>query len=204
MIECPDEKKRLFESAKSVPVIRAKADWARRYIADESCDFATRLVAFCCVEQIYFSASFAAIYWVRVHLKKLPGLCQANELIARDEGQHCEWAIHLLNNHIKNRPSTETFHEILRSAAENEKDFVRESLQTDLIGMRSDMMCNYVEYMTDRLCADLNIPSIYETKNPFEQMMRFISTPCKTNFFERHVTEYQRGQMIVEADDDNW
>lgn len=206
LIDDENEKNKLFEAAKSVPVIKAKADWARRCIQDANASFAMRTLMFAVVEMIFFSASFAGIYWVRVHLGKLPGLCQANELIARDEGLHCEFACHILNNHIQEKLPTETIHRVVREAAEIEKAFVRESLRTDLIGMRADQMCAYVEYISDRLLADLKQPPIFHTKNPFVRLMRFISAPCKKNFFEGRVTEYKRGEAKQQTvvNDENW
>lgn len=219
LIPDKEEQKKLFSSIKTVPCIAAKADWAEKFINDESLSFAERVIAFACVEQIFFSASFAAIYWVKVHLRKLPGLCHANELISRDEGLHCDFAIHLYNNHIVNKVSVSRVQHIVREAAEIEKGFVRDSLDVRLVGMSPDLMCAYVDYVADRLLQRLkqphnsnnnnvdqyvtdrglhtndrrvSIPIIYGVQNPFG-FMRFMSVPMKSNFFERDPSEYQRG-----------
>lgn len=211
LIDDDAEKDRLFRAARNVPVIRNKSDWARKYIQDDSLSFGTRLAAAVCVEGIFFSSSFAAIYWVKVNLNKLDGICQANELIARDEGLHQEFCTYLLNHYCESRPSSAELSAMVREAAEIEKAFVMESLRVDLVGMRATKMAQYVEYVADRVMADLGEEPIYGTDNPFQRLMRIMSAPTKTNFFENEVTEYTRGEAATttaaaaaDDDDDNW
>jgi ribonucleoside-diphosphate reductase beta chain len=205
LIPNADEQKTLFASIETVPCIRAKAQWADTFINDPHLPFATRLLAFACVEQIFFSASFAAIYWVKIHLKKLPGLTHSNELISRDEGLHCDFAIHLYNEHVVNKLSPDKVAEVVRAAAEIEKNFVRDSLDVKLVGMSSELMCEYVEYVADRMMTKLRCQAMYNTPNPFS-FMRFMSAPNKSNFFERHVSEYSRGAHNTDnvINSDNW
>lgn len=200
----PDEKEqfKLNSSVQNVPCIRAKAQWARDYISNKDASLATRMLAMACVEQIFFSSSFAAIYWVKTYLKVLPGVTQANEYISRDEGLHCDFAIHLLNHHIVEKLGVERMHEIVGKAAEIEKEFVRDSLKVRLIGMSSKLMQTFVEYIADRLLADLGMPPLYKSENPFP-FMEFISQRYKSNFFERRVTDYARDDD-EDNDNENW
>lgn len=188
----PVMQKKIFAKVQDVPCIKAKADWAEKWISNVDASFASRVIAFACVEQIYFSASFAAIYWVKTKLRKLPGLCEANELIARDEGVHCDFAIYLYNHYIKERLAPEQIQEIVRSATEIEKNYVRQSLQVDMVGMSADLMVQYVEYVADRLLSELGVEDIYHSTNPFG-FMNHISNMYKSNFFERRVTDYAKG-----------
>ena len=180
------EKKELFQAITSIPSIKEKANWAMRWF-DASRPFAERLLAFACVEGIFFSGSFCAIFW----LKKrglLPGLCFSNELISRDEGLHLEFAIELFKL-LKRRPSQETVHEIVREAVAIEKSFILEALPCSLIGMNAEKMSEYIEYVSDRMLKQAGFDKIWNTQNPFD-FMENISLDGKTNFFEKRVGDY--------------
>ena len=182
------EKDYLFNAIDNLPCVTKKADWALRWIDNGS--FQERLIAFAIVEGIFFSGSFCAIFW----LKKrglMPGLAFSNELISRDEGMHCDFACLLYNRHIKNRLEDETVISIIKDAVEIEKEFVSDAIPVKLIGMNADMMCDYIEFVADRLMISLNIEKIYNTENPFP-WMDIISLQGKTNFFEKRVGEYQK------------
>ncbi|KAJ3354046.1 Ribonucleotide-diphosphate reductase (RNR), small subunit [Allomyces javanicus] len=184
------EKRELFESLQRIPCIQRKGRWAQQWIESKSATFGERLVAMACVEGIHFSSSFAGIFW----LKKrglMPGLCQANQLISRDESSHADFAGLLFRKHLhKQRPSVERVHEIVLEAAEIEKDFVRDAIPVRLIGLNSDSMCQYVEYIADFLLSEiLEVPKIYNASNPFP-WMEAISLNSTTNQFERTETNY--------------
>jgi ribonucleoside-diphosphate reductase subunit M2 len=186
-IHDPDEKQRLFRSIDTFPCIKQKADWAIRWIEDERSDFATRLLAFACIEGIFFSGAFCSIYW----LKKrglMPGLTFSNELISRDEALHTEFAV-LLYSRLNTRLSEENVHRIVGNAVNIEKDFICEALPCRLIGMNSTMMSRYIEFVADRLVVQLGYEKIYGTANPFD-FMEMISIEGKTNFFEKRTGEY--------------
>lgn len=194
----PDAKKRteLFDAVKNVKSIREKAEWAIEYMESTTSSFGQRLVAFACVEGIFFSSSFAALFWIK---KKgiMPGLTFSNELISRDEGLHCEFACHLhsLLQH-QNQVDHTMIHQIIKTACEIEKRFVTESLPCRLLSMNREMMQSYVEYVADFLCGMLRVEKIYHTANPFAWMER-ISLQGKTNFFERRVSEYQKAGIVT-------
>jgi len=182
------EQDMLFNAIDTIPSIKKKAEWALRWI--DSASFVERLVAFAAVEGIFFSGSFCSIFW----LKKrglMPGLSFSNELISRDEGLHCDFAVHLYNNHITNKLPQERVKEILLSALEIEKEFITESLPVSLIGMNKDLMSQYLEYVTDRLLVDFKIPKHFNSSNPFD-FMQNIALENKTNFFEKRVAEYAK------------
>ena len=184
-----DQKKKdkLFNAIETIPSVRKKADWALRWINDKSSSFGTRVIAFAAVEGIFFSGSFCSIFW----LKKrglMPGLCQSNEFISRDEGLHTEFAI-LMYSMLANKPSKETILQIIKEAVELEKEFITESLPCDLIGMNKDLMKKYIEYVSDRLLLMFGLEKHYHSENPFE-WMELISVQGKTNFFEKRVGEY--------------
>ena len=186
-IQDPHQKNRLFTALENFPCIRKKADWAIKWIEDDNSDFATRLVAFACVEGIFFSGAFCSIYW----LKKrglLPGLTFSNELISRDEALHVEFAI-LLYNKLTNKLDSYTLKKIIEEAVEIEKEFICEALPCNLIGMNNKLMARYIEFVADRLALQLGISKIYNAVNPFD-FMEMISIEGKTNFFERRVGEY--------------
>lgn len=185
-IRDPTEKKELFNAIEKIPSIELKARWAERYF-NTNIPFGERLFAFACVEGIFFSGSFCAIFW----LKKrglLPGLCFSNELISRDEGMHLEFAVELFNM-LKGRPSEEKIHCIIRDAVELEKKFITESLPCRLIGMNSQMMSQYIEYVADRLLKQIRYKTIWNVLNPFD-FMENLSLDGKTNFFEKRVGDY--------------
>lgn len=195
-IRNPEEKDRLFHAIDTVPCVKKKADWALRWITQGS--FAERLVAFAAVEGIFFSGSFCSIFW----LKKrglMPGLSFANELISRDEGLHCDFAC-LLYSQLKQKLSTATVQSIIRNAVEIEHEFVRDSIPVKLIGMNADLMCQYIEFVADRLLVALGCPRIYNVTNPFD-FMELISMQGKTNFFERRVSEYQKSGVMTKKEE---
>ena len=182
-----DEKTKLFEALNNFPCIKKKADWAIKWIHDENSCFATRLVAFACVEGIFFSGAFCSIYW----LKKrglMPGLTFSNELISRDEALHTEFAI-LLYKKLNNKLNKQQIHAIIKESVEIEKEFICEALPCKLISMNSTLMSAYIEFVADRLSMQLGYGTIYNTGNPFD-FMELISIEGKTNFFEKRVGEY--------------
>lgn len=187
-IQDEKEKAFLFNAINTIPSVRQKAEWAMRWINAEA-PFAQRIVAFACVEGIFFSGSFCAIFW----LKKrglMPGLTFSNELISRDEGMHTDFAC-LIYKHLNNKISNEQILEILTDAVNIEMSFVQESLPVELIGMNSALMAQYIKFVADRLLFSLGVPKYYKVENPFE-WMEMISLQGKTNFFEKRVGEYQK------------
>jgi len=181
------EKDKLFNAIENFACIKKKSDWAQKWIHDNRSSFATRLVAFACVEGIFFSGAFCSIYW----LKKrglMPGLTFSNELISRDEALHCEFAI-LLYNKLLKKIDKGRIHEIIKEAVEIEVDFICEALPCRLIGMNSDMMTQYIQFCADRLSVQLGYKKIYGVSNPFD-FMELISLEGKTNMFERKIGEY--------------
>lgn len=190
----PNERTHLFDAIETIPCIRKKADWAIKWINDESSTFAERLVAFAAVEGIFFSGSFASIFWLRKR-GLMPGLTFSNELISRDEGLHTDFAC-LLFGHIHNKPSTERVCEIITSAVSIEQEFLTDALPVALIGMNSKLMCQYIEFVADRLLVALGQPKYYRVENPFD-FMELISLGGKTNFFERKVGEYAKTGVMA-------
>ena len=181
------EKAKLFNAIENYPCIKKKADWAVKWIQDKRSSFATRLLAFACVEGIFFSGAFCSIYW----LKKrglMPGLTFSNELISRDEALHTEFAV-LLFNKLQKKPSKKKITEIIKEAVAIEKEFICEALPCRLISMNSKLMSQYIEFVADRLACQLGCDKIYNTANPFD-FMELISVEGKTNFFEKRVGEY--------------
>eukprot|EP00485_Elphidium_margaritaceum_P008144 CAMPEP_0202685134 /NCGR_PEP_ID=MMETSP1385-20130828/819_1 /ASSEMBLY_ACC=CAM_ASM_000861 /TAXON_ID=933848 /ORGANISM="Elphidium margaritaceum" /LENGTH=369 /DNA_ID=CAMNT_0049339401 /DNA_START=87 /DNA_END=1196 /DNA_ORIENTATION=+ len=191
-IKSDQEKQELFSAMDNIPCVRAKADWALQWMSLD-CAFIQRLVAFACVEGIFFSGSFCALFW----LKKrglMPGLTFSNELISRDEGLHTDFAC-LLYKLCKDKLDKDTFTRIIRSAVECEQHFLCDSLPVDLIGMNKDLMAKYIQFVADRLCHALGHGKIYNTPNPFD-WMEMISLQGKTNFFERRVGEYAKAGIM--------
>jgi ribonucleoside-diphosphate reductase beta chain len=185
------EKNQLFHAIEVFPAIKEKAEWALRWVQSPS--FAERLIAFAAVEGIFFSGSFCSIFW----LKKrglMPGLTFSNELISRDEGMHCDFAVHLHRNHIVNKVSKERITEILTDALNIERKFITESLPVSLIGMNANLMTQYLEFVTDRLLVELGCDRVYNSSNPFD-FMDMISLQG-TNFFEKRVAEYQKAGVM--------
>ncbi|MFZ0599128.1 MAG: ribonucleotide-diphosphate reductase subunit beta, partial [Flavobacterium sp.] len=191
------EKAELFNALEVFPAIKKKADWALKWIDSDS--FAERLIAFAAVEGIFFSGAFCSIYW----LKKrglMPGLTFSNELISRDEGVHCDFAVHLHNHHLINKVPKERIKEIIVNALDIEREFVTESLPVSLIGMNAVLMTQYLEFVADRLLVELGCERVYGSANPFD-FMDMISLQGKTNFFEKRVAEYQKsGVMNTDSD----
>lgn len=192
------EKDRLLHAIDTMDLVKKKAEWALRWI--ENGGFAERLIAFAAVEGIFFSGSFCSIFW----LKKrglMPGLSFSNELISRDEGLHCDFACLLYNNHLVNKLPIDTVVEIIKDAVELEKEFVTEALPVKLIGMNSDLMCQYIEFVADRLLQELGCPRVFNSSNPFD-FMEMISLQGKTNFFEKRVAEYQKAGVMQNEESD--
>jgi len=188
-IKDPAEREYLFDAVETIPCVKKKADWALTWISDRRSTFAERLVAFAAVEGIFFSGSFASIFW----LKKrglMPGLAFSNELISRDEGMHTDFAC-LLFSHMKRRPHPDTVKEIITQAVIIEQEFLTDALPVGLIGMNSELMCQYIEFVADRLLVALGCPKHYNSTNPFD-FMDMISLQGKTNFFEKRVSDYSK------------
>jgi ribonucleoside-diphosphate reductase subunit M2 len=178
---------KLFYAIDNFPCIRKKSDWAQKWIKDNRSGFATRLIAFACVEGIFFSGAFCSIFW----LKKrglMPGLTFSNELISRDEALHCEFAV-LIYSKLTNKLKKSKVHEIIREAVEIETEFICDALPCRLIGMNSQLMTQYIQFVADRLCLQLGVDKIYNVSNCFE-WMELISLERKTNFFEHIVSDY--------------
>lgn len=196
-VKDPIEKDKLLHGIDTMECVREKASWALRWIDNGS--FAERLIAFAAVEGIFFSGSFCSIFW----LKKrglMPGLTFSNELISRDEGLHCDFACMLYNDHLVNQLPKETVRGIIADAVTIEKEFVTDALPVKLIGMNADLMCQYIEFVADRLLVELHCDKLFHSANPFD-FMEIISLQGKTNFFEKRVAEYQKaGVAGGEAD----
>ncbi|KAK0723063.1 ribonucleotide reductase [Lasiosphaeria miniovina] len=193
-IKEPAQRTHLFNAIDTIPAIRKKADWALRWITDKESTFAQRLVAFAAVEGIFFSGAFASIFW----LKKrglMPGLTFSNELISRDEGLHTDFAC-LLFSHLNNRPSKKVIEEVIVDAVRIEQEFLTEALPCALLGMNSNLMKQYIEFVADRLLVALGNDKVYRVSNPFD-FMENISLGGKTNFFEKRVGEYQKAGVMA-------
>ena len=185
------ERNKAFKAIEYMPPVKKKAEWALKWIESES--FAERLVAFAAVEGIFFSGSFCSIFYLKSR-GLMPGLCDTNAFISRDEALHCDFAIHLVNNHLINKPSEARIREILLSALEIEKEFITESLPVSLIGMNSELMKQYLEFVVDGLLAQFNCEKEFNSKNPFE-FMNQIALKTKQNFFEGRSTEYKTADL---------
>lgn len=192
-IKDAEEKNYLFNAIDTVPCVGKKAEWALRWIKNGS--FAERLIAFAAVEGIFFSGSFCSIFW----LKKrglMPGLTFSNELISRDEGMHCDFACLLYNQHLINKLPKSQLEQVITEAVEIEKEFVTDAIPVDLIGMNAKLMCQYIEFVADRLLLSLGNDKIYGAENPFD-FMEMISLQGKTNFFEKRVGDYQKAGILT-------
>jgi len=192
------EKHKLFNAIENFPCIKKKSDWAQKWIHDNRSSFATRLVAFACVEGIFFSGAFCSIFW----LKKrglMPGLTFSNELISRDEALHCEFAVLLYSKLVKKMDKSR-IHEIIKEAVEIETEFICDALPCKLIGMNSVLMTQYIQFVADRLCVQLGYKKIYNVSNCFD-FMEMISLEGKTNFFERVVSDYALANKTHSIDD---
>ncbi|XP_017753808.1 PREDICTED: ribonucleoside-diphosphate reductase subunit M2 B isoform X1 [Eufriesea mexicana] len=198
-----DAKKRdfLFNAIENLPCVAKKANWALNWITHESATFPERVVAFAAVEGIFFSGSFAAIFW----LKKrglMPGLTFSNELISRDEGLHCDFAC-LMFKHIIQKPPPDRVTSIIKDAVKIEQEFLTEALPVEMIGMNCKLMCQYIEFVADRLLIELGCQKIYMSENPFD-FMEHISLEGKTNFFEKKVGEYQKWGVMQDRIESNF
>ncbi len=194
------EKDTLFNAIETLDCVKTKADWALKWIDNGS--YAHRLIAFAAVEGIFFSGSFCSIFW----LKKrglMPGLSFSNELISRDEGLHCDFACLLYNNHLVNKLPKEEVQEIITNAVEIEKEFVTDALPVRLIGMNSELMTQYIEFVADRLLTELGNEKVYNVSNPFD-FMDMINLQGKTNFFEKRVGEYQKAGVLGDKSDNSF
>ena len=191
------EKDRLFHATANVPCIAKKANWAKKWIADNRSSFAARLVAFACIEGIFFSSSFASIYWIKKR-GLMPGLTFSNELISRDEALHTEFAV-LLYTKLQKKLNKARIVEIIKDAVEIEKEFICEALPCRLIGMNAHLMSQYIEFVADRLAVQLGYDKIYGAANPFD-FMELISIETKVNFFERTNSEYSLANKTVDTD----
>lgn len=195
-IKDAQEKDYLLNAIDTMACVKKKADWALRWI--ENGNFQERLIAFAAVEGIFFSGSFCSIFW----LKKrglMPGLTFSNELISRDEGMHCDFACHLYNEHIIHKLPKETIQSIIMDAVVIEKEFVTDAIPVNLIGMNAELMCQYIEFVADRLMASLGSAKVYNVENPFP-WMDMISLQGKTNFFEKRVGDYQKAGVMAEKE----
>jgi ribonucleoside-diphosphate reductase subunit M2 len=196
-IKDSQQKTKLFQAIDNFPCIQKKANWAKKWIGDKNSEFASRLVAFACVEGIFFSSSFASIYWIKKR-GLMPGLTFSNELISRDEALHTEFAI-LLYNKLQKRLSKNQIYEIIKESVEIEKEFITQALPCRLIGMNAKLMTQYIEFVADRLCLQLGYDKIYNSINPFE-FMELISVDTKVNFFERTNSAYALANKTMTDD----
>ncbi|CDO98983.1 unnamed protein product [Coffea canephora] len=191
------EKNRLFNAMETVPCVAKKAKWALNWI-QSSRSFAERLVAFACVEGIFFSGSFCAIFWLKKRAL-MPGLTFSNELISRDEGLHCDFAC-LLYSLLQKQVQWQKVHQIVHEAVEIEIEFVCDALPCALIGMNAALMSQYIKFVADRLLVSLGCQKMYDVENPFD-WMEFISLQGKANFFERRVGDYQKASVMSSLQD---
>jgi ribonucleoside-diphosphate reductase beta chain len=190
-INDPKEKDECFHAIDKLPAVQKKAEWALRWI--ENSTFQERLVAFAAVEGIFFSGSFCSIFWMKSR-GIMQGLCNANSLIFKDENLHTDFAIHLLNNHVDERPTDKRIKEILLSALEIEKEFITESLPVSLIGMNSNLMKQYLEFVVDGLLVKFGLKKEFNVEQPFK-FMEQIAVETKGNFFESRTVEYQKAKL---------
>lgn len=191
-----EKKYKLFNAIDTIPCIKKKGDWAIKWISSDN--FVERLVAFAIVEGIFFSGAFCSIFWLRKR-GLMPGLCFSNELISKDENLHCDFACHLYTNYVDNKLTENRIKEIFIDAVKIEQEFISESLPVSLIGMNSDLMKQYIEFVADRLLINLGYNKIWNTANPFP-WMETIAIEGKTNFFENRVGSYQRPGVKIGED----
>ena len=195
-VQDKDEQAQLFNAIETMPAIKKKAEWAMRWTANEKVSFGERCIAFAAVEGIFFSGSFAAIFWLR-NKGIMPGLTFSNELISRDEGLHTDFACLMFSMLVK-KPSNERVTGIIMEAVEIEIEFLTEALPVGLLGMNAVLMEQYIKFVADRLLGAVNIPKVYNVENPF-QFMENISLGGKTNFFERRVGEYAKAGVMAQT-----
>lgn len=189
LVKDADRKSVLFNAIEEIPVVKKKANWAIRWMDPATNSFATRLIAFAIVEGVFFSGAFCSIFWLKDKNKMVKALGHSNELISRDEGLHVEFAVKLFH-HLVHKPSEKTVTEIMKDAVVLEKEFICDAIPCDMIGMNSALMCEYIEFVSDRLMTQLGYSKIYNSANPF-RFMEKIGLEGKTNFFEKRVSEYQ-------------
>jgi ribonucleoside-diphosphate reductase subunit M2 len=197
-IKDKEEKRKLFNAISNYPCIKKKSVWAQKWIHDNRSSFATRLVAFACIEGIFFSGAFCSIFW----LKKrglMPGLTFSNELISRDEALHCEFAL-LLHSKLVKKIDKSRLYEIVKEAVEIETEFICDALPCNLIGMNCTMMTQYIQFVADRLCVQLGYKKIYGVSNPFD-FMELISLEQKTNMFEKKNSVYSLANKTTSISD---
>lgn len=192
-----EEKHKLLHAVENYPCIQKKSAWARKWISDGRSSFSTRLIAFAIVEGLFFSSSFASIFWLK-RKNILPGLCLSNEYISRDEGLHVEHAV-LLYNKLKRKVSKKKFVDIVKEAVLIEIEFITEAIPCRMIGMNSELMVQYIKFVADRLALQMGYDKIYSVPNPFD-FMEHISIQKKTNFFEHRVSEYALSNKKIEGD----
>uniref|UniRef100_A0A6C0JWI5 Uncharacterized protein n=1 Tax=viral metagenome TaxID=1070528 RepID=A0A6C0JWI5_9ZZZZ len=191
------EKTRLFNAIENYPCIAKKANWAKKWIGDNRSSFASRLVAFAAIEGIFFSSSFASIYWIKKR-GLMPGLTFSNELISRDEALHTEFAV-LLYSKLLKKLNKKRIYEIIQEAVEIEKEFITEAIPCRMIGMNAALMTQYIEFVADRLIVQLGYDKVYNVANPFD-FMELISIESKVNFFERTNAEYALANKSIDKD----
>ena len=192
IIRDKDEKEKLLNALENYDCIKKKADWALKWV-DSEAPYVQRVIAFACVEGIFFSGSFAAIFWLKKQ-NVMPGLCDSNELISRDESMHTNFAC-LIKTKCTTQLSQDIVHEMFRDAVSVEKEFICESLPVSLLGMNNNLMSNYIEFVADRLLLTLGYEKIWNTANPFD-FMESISMQGHTNFFESRPTQYQKAAVL--------
>jgi len=192
-IRDPQERRRLFNAVETMPCVAKKADWALKWIGNRQAPYSERVVAFAAVEGIFFSGSFAAIFWMKKR-GLMPGLTFSNELISRDEGLHCDFAC-VMFRHLVNKPSKSRIIEIISDAVAIEQEFLTDALPVAMIGMNCNLMRQYIEFVADRLLGELGVDKVWNVENPFD-FMEHISLEGKTNFFEKRVGEYQKAGVM--------
>jgi ribonucleotide reductase beta subunit family protein with ferritin-like domain len=197
-VKDPKRKEELFNAIDTIPCVSKKANWALKWMNNDK-PFEERIIAFSIVEGIFFSGSFCAIFWLKSRNKMTKALGKSNELIARDEALHQDYAV-LIYKHLKNKVTQERLEEIIKEAVEIEEEFICESLPCKLIGMNSDLMREYIKYVADRLIVQLGFSKIYNTENPFD-FMKITCLDGKTNFFESRVSEYQHSSVAKQSSD---
>jgi ribonucleoside-diphosphate reductase beta chain len=198
LIAEPSKRQELFDAVYTYPALRKKAEWCQQYMDRRTADFGTRLLAFIIVEYIFFSASFASIFYFRKR-NKMHGLCFSNELISRDEGLHAMFGCLLFNKYLVNKPDMAKIHKMVKDAVDIELEFVRESLPVSLMGMNADSMSDYVRYVADHMLTAISQPRLYNVVNPYE-WMSMISLQDKTNFFEKKVSAYSKAGVGADSE----
>jgi len=196
-IQDTKEKRTLFEATQNYPCITKKANWAKKWLGDNRSSFGERLVAFAAIEGIFFSASFASIYWIKKR-GLMPGLTLSNEFISRDEALHTEFAV-LLYSKLQKKLNKKRVYDIIQEAVEIETEFITEAIPCRMIGMNSKLMVQYIEFVADRLLLQLGYDKVYKSTNPFD-FMELISVETKVNFFERTNSEYALADKTVASD----